>query len=299
MRRLLLPLVLLFGFSSLATAGPHFDKVKLSLTRVSGSVYLLQGQGGNIAVSVGPDGLLMVDDQFLPLAQRIQGKLGALKSGTVRFVLNTHWHGDHTGGNPHFGKGAVIVAHRNVRKRLSKDQLIPFLKRTVKALPKVGLPVITFTRSLSVHFNAEEIAVRHVPHAHTDGDSVVFFRTSKVVHVGDLFFVGMFPFVDVDSGGSVQGLLVAVKALLKEIPGDYQIIPGHGPLTDLKAFRAYHEMLRATVAHVRKGMAAKKSLAQLQKAGLPARFKKWQGSFISEKAWISTIHRSYQRRPRH
>ena len=169
-------------------AQDDLSKVEIKATKVAGNVYVLEGAGGNIGVSVGPDGILIVDDQFAPLADKIRASLKTLDQGKLKFILNTHWHGDHTGGNAAFGPEAPIIAHDNVRKRLSTEQRIELFKQTVPASPKQALPVITFDQSLTVHFNGEEIKAIHFPHGHTDGDSVIFFSASNVVHLGDDFF---------------------------------------------------------------------------------------------------------------
>ncbi|HKR60894.1 MAG TPA: MBL fold metallo-hydrolase, partial [Pyrinomonadaceae bacterium] len=197
MRKLfLLTTVTLLVLAVPVVQAQDFSKVEITATKVNGNIFMLQGQGGNIGVSVGADGILIVDDQFAPLADKIKAALKTLGEGKLKFVLNTHWHGDHTGGNAQFGPEAPIIAHDNVRRRLATEQKSEFFKRTTPASPKEALPVITFDKSLSVHFNGEEIKVIHFPQGHTDGDSVIFFTTSNVVHMGDDFFVARFPFVD-------------------------------------------------------------------------------------------------------
>ncbi|MCA9520007.1 MAG: MBL fold metallo-hydrolase [Myxococcales bacterium] len=278
--------------ASVARAARHFDKVQIKVQKVAGNVFWLTGAGGNIAVSRGVDGLLMVDDQFMPLAKKIEAALKGLGNGPLKFVLNTHWHGDHTGSNPHFGKTALIIAHRNVRKRLTREQVKKYFKRTIKPLPKSGWPVVTFRQSISIHFNGEEIEVIHLPRGHTDGDSVIFFRGSKVVHVGDLFFVDRFPYVDVDSGGTVEGYLADVRWLLGHIPAGYAIIPGHGAVATLADLKRFEGMLAETIGRVRGWMKANKTLDQMRAAGLGAKWKGWGVGFINEKTWIAIIERS-------
>jgi glyoxylase-like metal-dependent hydrolase (beta-lactamase superfamily II) len=208
-----------------------WSKVQIKTTKIAGNVYLLEGAGGNIGVSVGEDGILIVDDQFAPLAEKIRASLKSLNQGRLRFILNTHWHFDHTGGNAVFGSEASIIAHDNVRKRMSTEHRSEFFKSTTPASPKQALPVITFDRSLTVHFNGEEIRAIHFPQGHTDGDSVIFFTKSNVVHLGDDFFSGSFPFVDLESGGSVEGLTKNIAELITKIPADAKLIPGHGPIS--------------------------------------------------------------------
>jgi glyoxylase-like metal-dependent hydrolase (beta-lactamase superfamily II) len=285
-------LLLALAASSAAAQDRDFSKVEIKATKVAGTVYMLEGAGGNIGASVGPDGILIVDDQFAPLADKIRTALRLLAPGDLQFVLNTHWHGDHTGGNPSFGKEATIIAQDNVRKRLSTEQTV--MGEKSPPLPKEGLPVITFGESLSVHFNGEEIKAVHFPHGHTDGDSVIFFTGSNVVHMGDDFFAGRFPFVDLESGGSVQGLIANIEKVLAQIPADAKIIPGHGPLSTPADLKAFHRMLVETSGIVKTKMDAGKDLATIQKEGLPEEWKEWGSGFIKTEIWISSIFESLQ-----
>jgi glyoxylase-like metal-dependent hydrolase (beta-lactamase superfamily II) len=278
-----------------AHAQQDFSKVQMKATKVSGNIYMLEGAGGNIGVSAGADGILIVDDQFAPLADKIRAALKEINPGQLRFVLNTHYHGDHTGGNPIFGKEATIVAHDNVRGRLATEQTVRGQK--VPAAPKEALPVITFNQSVSIHFNGEEIRVVHFPSGHTDGDSIMFFTASNVIHMGDHFFAGRFPFVDLEHGGTVEGLTKNIEAVIARVPADVKIIPGHGPLSTLDDLKLYRRMLAETTAHVRKGMAAGQTLGQLKAAGLPAEWKTWGGGFINTGAWIETIFNSLSASP--
>lgn len=273
-----------------AWAQQDFSDVKIKTTHVAGNIYMLEGRGGNIGASVGPDGILIVDDQFAPLADKIRAALHELGKGKLKFVLNTHWHGDHTGGNPEFGPEAPIIAHTNVRQRLSHEQ--DLFGRKSKPLPKEGLPVITFDESLSVHFNDEEIRVIHFPHGHTDGDSVIFFTKSNVVHMGDDMFAGMFPFVDLDHGGDVVGLAENVAKIISKLPADVKIIPGHGPISTLDDLKTFHRMLVETTDTVRKGVAAGKTLGNIKKEGFAKQWAPWGTGFIKTDRWIETIHQS-------
>src|SRR4030095_16428092 len=207
-------------------------------------------------VWVGDDGLLIVDDQFAPLADKIRAALKGIADKKLHFILNTHWHGDHTGGNVAFGPEGTIIAHDNVRKRLSTEQKSTVFNRTTPPSPKEALPVITFDKTLTVHFNGEEIRAIHFPHGHTDGDSVIFFTGSNVVHMGDDFFAGRFPFVDLESGGNVEGLTKNIGDIVAKLPADVKIIPGHGPLSTVNDLKLYHRMLLETTEVVRKKIAA-------------------------------------------
>ena len=279
-------------FAMPVTAQTDWSKVEIKATKVAGNIHMLEGSGGNIGVSVGEDGVLIVDDQFAPLADKIKAALKNLGEGKLKFVLNTHWHGDHTGGNAAFGREAPVIAHENVRKRLSTEQKSEVFKRTTPASPKEALPVITFGQSLSVHFNGEEIRVIHFPQGHTDGDSVIFFISSNVVHMGDDFFAGRFPFVDLESGGTVQGLAKNIGDILAKLPADVKIIPGHGPISTVDDLKLYHRMLVETTDIVRKKMAAGRTLEQIKADGVPEEWKSWGTGFIKTDIWLETIYRS-------
>lgn len=267
-----------------------FSKVEIKTTKVAGSVYMLEGAGGNIGVSAGADGVLIVDDQFSPLAEKVRAAFKPLSPGPLRFVLNTHFHFDHTHANPVLGREALIVAHANVRRRLSIETKV--LGETYKPLPKEGLPVISYETTVSVHFNGEEIRVVHFPSGHTDGDSVVFFTASNVIHMGDDFFAGRFPFVDVENGGSVEGLERNVSEIIEKAPADVKIIPGHGPLSALADLRAYRDVLRETIALVRARVSAGRTLEQAKAEGLPDKFKEWGAGFINTGDWIEIVYKS-------
>jgi cyclase len=287
-------LIALF-ISPAALAQQDFSKVEIKATKVAGAVYMLEGSGGNIGVSVGPDGILIVDDQFAPLADKIRAALKALGDGKLKFVLNTHYHGDHTGGNAKFGPEAPIIAHDNVRKRLAQENKV--LSQVVPASPREALPVITFDQSLSVFFNGEEIRAIHFPHGHTDGDSVIFFTGSNVVHMGDDFFAGKFPFVDIDNGGAVENLAKNVADILARLPAGVKIIPGHGPLSTPDDLKLFHRMLVETTDIVRKQIAAGKTLDQIKSAGLPEEWKSWGTGFIKAPQWLELIYQSLSKRP--
>lgn len=288
----ILSLALLLVFAAAAHAQTDFSKVQMKATKVAGNVYMLEGSGGNIGVSVGDDGLLIVDDQFAPLADKIRAALKGIADKKLRFILNTHWHGDHTGGNVAFGAEATIIAHDNVRKRLATEQRSEVFNRTTPASPKEALPVITFDQSLSVHFNGEDIRAIHFPHGHTDGDSVIFFSASNVVHLGDDFFAGRFPFVDLESGGSVEGLIKNIGELVTKIPATAKLIPGHGPISTLDDLKSYHRMLQQTTEIVRQKIAAGKTLDQIKTEGLPDEWKPWGEGFIKTDRWVETIYKS-------
>ncbi len=282
-----------FLLIGLTFAQQDFSNVEIKATHVAGSVHMLEGSGGNIGVSVGEDGILIVDDQFAPLADKIREALRKLGGDKPRFILNTHWHGDHTGGNEAFGRDGTIIAHTNVRHRLAVKQEL--FGRTIDPLPKVALPVITFDDSLSLHFNGEEIRVLHLPHGHTDGDSIVIFTKSNVVHMGDHLFMEMFPFVDLDHGGDVEGLIRNIARVIDNAQPGAKFIPGHGPLSSIDDLKTYHRMLVETSELVRKGIAAGKGLQEIKAGGVPEAWKSWGEGFIKTDRWLETLHRSLTR----
>ena len=239
------------------------EEVKIETVGVAGSVHMLVGRGGNIGISAGEDGVFMVDDQFAPLTAKIQAAVAEISEQPIRFLINTHWHYDHTGGNENLGNaGAVIVAHDGVRRRLEAGGLIEFFNNQIPPAPKAALPVITFADSVTFHLNGDQIHVFHVPPAHTDGDSIVHFKKANVVHMGDLFFNGLYPFIDGSSGGSVDGVIAAAEKVLGMIDDETKIIPGHGPLAGRAELAAYVEMLQGVRAEVGALVEAGKSLEE-------------------------------------
>ncbi len=280
---------------SMPLAAQNFDDVEITSTHVAGNVHMLMGQGGNIGVSAGEDGVLIVDDQFASLADKIKAALQSIDRGKLEYVLNTHFHGDHTGGNSVFGLEALIVAHNNVRARLSKEQTNRNGRVTPPA-PPAALPVITFDEGLSIYFNGEEIEMTHVANGHTDGDSIIYFKDSKVLHMGDHFFNSRFPFVDLGSGGTVQGMTRNVEMVLREFKNvkGLTLIPGHGALADLDTLATTHRMLKESVGTVQKGIDSGKSLDEIKKAGLSDEWDGWGSGFITTEVWIETVHSSLQ-----
>jgi glyoxylase-like metal-dependent hydrolase (beta-lactamase superfamily II) len=269
-----------------------FSKVEVKATRIAGNVFILKGAGGNIAATVGEDGVAIVDDQFAPLAPKIHAALAQLSPKPVRFVINTHWHGDHTGGNALFSDTAAILAQTNVRKRLIAGTKM--VGREFPPAPPAALPVVTFEQGLSLWWNGEEIRAIHVVPGHTDGDTVVWFTKSNVVHFGDDFVTYGFPFIDVQSGGSVVGLVAALDSILPQIPKDAKIIPGHGEVSTVDDLRKFRSALEDMVGAVRKGLAAGKSVEQLKKDHVLAAWEPtWggQGKFVSADDFIGTIAR--------
>lgn len=256
----------------------RFANVQIKVTHVAGSVYLLEGEGGNIAASIGADGIVIVDDQYAPLADKIRQALKSVADRPVRFVINTHFHGDHAGGNIAFHNEAPIIAHENVRKRLSVDQ------------PKEALPVITFAHDVSVHLNGEDVRALHAPSAHTDGDVLVYFTKSNVVHMGDNFVRYGFPYIDTNAGGSVSGMIAGLEAAIARLPADVKVIPGHGALATIEDVKAFLTMLKDTRAAVERGVKAGKSAEQLKKENVLGQWQSFNGSFIKADNFIDTLY---------
>ena len=271
------------------------SKVQIKVTKVAGSVYMLEGDhAGNIGVSVGDDGIVIVDDQYAPLAEKIQAALKGISDKPVRFVINTHYHGDHAGGNAYFQKQAPIIAHDNVRKRLENGGPSGnggSMQDEAKPQPKEALPIITFDHDVTVHLNGEDIRALYFPAGHTDGDSIIFFTKSNVVHMGDDFVTYGFPFIDVGSGGSVDGMIDGVEKVIAQVPPDVKIIPGHGPVSSVEDMRVYVKMLKETRDLVAKGIREGKSLDDMKQAKILNPWKKYSG-FITEDTFLETLYAS-------
>jgi len=278
-----------------AAQDQDFSKVQIKVTPVAGNVYMLQGAGGNIGASIGEDGIVVVDDQYAPLADKIQAALKGITALPVRFIINTHYHEDHTGGNAYFQKQAPIIAHDNVRKRLESGGAAGnggSVHFDAKPAPKEALPIITFDHDVTVHLNGEDIRALYFPAGHTDGDSVIFFPKSNVVHMGDDFVTYGFPFIDVDSGGSIDGMIDGVEKVIAQVPADVKIIPGHGPISSVTDVRAYVEMLKGTCDVVAKAIKDGKTLDQMKQAKLLDPWKKYAGDMINADAFLETIYNS-------
>ncbi|HXR14698.1 MAG TPA: MBL fold metallo-hydrolase [Terriglobales bacterium] len=294
MRQMWISALVLVFLSCLAAAQDQdFSKVQMKVTKVSGSVYMLEGAGGNIGASVGEDGIVIVDDQYAPLADKIKAALKGITDEPVRFVINTHYHGDHTGGNAIFQQTAPIIAQDNVRKRLQDGGPAGNLGGVTfdtNPQPKAALPIITFDHDVTVHLNGEDIRALHFPSGHTDGDSVIFFPKSNVVHMGDDFVTYGFPFVDLAAGGSVEGMIAATEQIVSELPADVKVIPGHGPVSNLDDVRRFTTMLTETRAVVEKGIQQGKSIEQLKQENVLAPWQKWSGDFITSEQWLVTLY---------
>ncbi|MEM7585178.1 MAG: MBL fold metallo-hydrolase [Acidobacteriota bacterium] len=294
-RRVLLPLVgalAVILLSSPVAAQRDFSQVEITTVDVAPGVYMLQGAGGNIGVSVGEDGVVLIDDQFAPLTDKIRAAVAELSDQPIRFLINTHWHGDHTGGNENFGKaGTLLVAHDNVRVRLEAGGVVDFFGSNNPPAPKAALPVVTFDQAVTFHLNGGTVHAFHVPPAHTDGDSVVHFEAANAVHMGDLYFNGMYPFIDYSSGGSIDGVIAAADRVLAMIDDDTRIIPGHGALSNRAELAAYADMLRGVRAAVAPLVEAGHSLEEVIAAKPTAAFDDtWGKGFIQADGFTKIVY---------
>jgi glyoxylase-like metal-dependent hydrolase (beta-lactamase superfamily II) len=292
-----LALLLSLAFCSTPVLAQNFDKAQVKAEKLSETSYMLTGAGGNLGLSVGEDAVFLVDDQYAPMAPKIKAAIAAISSKPVKFVINTHWHNDHTGGNEAFAKSdAVVVAHENVRKRMSSDQMIAFLKMDVKASPKAALPVVTFTRDISFHLNGEDLLITHQPNAHTDGDAIVHFKTSNILHMGDLYFNKLYPFIDTSSGGSVEGVIAAVDRALAMANDSTKIIPGHGPLSTKAELAAYRAMLAAIAPRIKQLVKDGKTLDQAIAAKPTAEFDAvWGKGFVPPARFVEMLYNDFKR----
>ena len=290
-------MLLVLAYSHTAIAEEQFKDVKIKTIKAGDGVYMLTGKGGNLGLSVGDDGVFLIDDQFAPLTGKIQAAIARLSDRPVRFVLNTHWHPDHTGGNENLGaSGATLIAHDNVRTRLSVDNFIEMFQLDAPAMPKTGLPVITFNEAITFHINNDDIRAWHVEHAHTDGDAIVHFRQANVIHTGDTYFAGMYPFIDTDSGGSVDGCIRAIDQVLEIADEKTVIIPGHGPISNRQELSAYRDMLKTIGERIKTRLRKKTSLEQIQADRLTADFDETYGAgFINSEQFVEMLYQDLSR----
>ncbi len=251
---------------------------QITAQAVAGDVYMLQGPGGNIGILATDKGLLLVDDKFSPLAKKIENAMQGIENKPLKYVINTHYHGDHTGGNAFFAQKAPIFAHENVRNRLSMD-----------SENQESLPVVTYQDGIKIYLDNEEVILSHLPAGHTDGDTFVYFKKANVLHTGDLFFEVGFPYIDLKSGGTVKGYLASVKAMLASTPDNVIIIPGHGKITNKQRLKDFAAMIEFSISRVNKAIAAGKSDDEIIAAGIGEQYKSLSWAFITEEKWLKTL----------
>lgn len=297
-RRIGLTIAIIMLLVSVPVFAQDFDNVRLTPVKAADNIYMLQGAGGNIGLFFGPDGIFLIDDQFAPLHEKLIAVIEELVGDSVVdlsdvFLINTHFHPDHTGGNELLGDaGAVIIAHENGRQRLTVEQVIPFFDTRHPALAANGLPVITFSRDITLHLNGDSISVFHVGAAHTDGDAIVHFTKANVIHAGDILFMQTYPFIDLDNGGSVAGVIKATEQLLAIADDRTRIIPGHGNMTDRGGLERYYTMLTMTSERVSEMVAEGKTLEQIQAAKPTQEFDAEFSGFISGDAFVGLLYRN-------
>jgi len=293
MKRCVLAATLMLTSVALAEE-QDWSKVEVKVVPVAGGVSMLVGEGGNIAVTTGKDGVFLVDDQFAPLLPKIRAAVKTLGDGPIRFVVNTHFHGDHTGSNAQLGEaGAVILAQENVRKRLGVERVNSRTRERTPPAPPAAWPLVTYADGVTLYLNGDELEVTHVARAHTDGDSIVRFRKANVVHMGDTFFNGSYPFIDVDSGGSIDGVIAAADRVLPSIDAGTKLIPGHGPLGTKAELQSYREMLAGIRDRVKALIAQGKTLDQVIAARPTAQWDAtWGKGFMKPDIFVAFVHRS-------
>ncbi|MCF8475185.1 MAG: MBL fold metallo-hydrolase [Emcibacter sp.] len=291
-----LSIIFYITFIGIVTAQNNYDDVEIKSIKVEDGIYMLMGAGGNIGLSSGEDGVFMIDDQYSPLTLKIVAAIKKISDNPIKFVLNTHWHWDHTGGNENLGKtNVVIVAHDNVYERLTHEQFIKIFNRKTTPSPKKALPVISFNDQVTFHLNGLHIQAHHINNAHTDGDSIIIFKDKNVIHTGDIFFNGMYPFIDTGAGGSIYGMIAGANTILALADDKTKIIPGHGPLANKKDLENFRDMLIHVVDNVtplvKKGLSLEEAVKQDPLKDLN---EKWAVGFLKPDVFLATVYQTIQ-----
>lgn len=288
--KLLLQVFVLILMVPLAMADDDFSKEIVKATDLTSSMYMLEGAGGNMTALIGPEGTLLVDDDFAQMADKLLTKLKELNGSGPRFIINTHFHYDHTGGNEVFGSSATIIGTNELRQRLMSEQTL--WKKQHPPMPPQAWPTLTFENQITLYLNGETVHLLHLPHGHTDGDTVIFFQKNKVASLGDLYFSGMYPIFHLEHKGSLEGYIHNIEIVLKRLPEDGKIVPGHGPLSTKAELKRYHQMILASVATVKRGIKSKKTLEQIKSAGLDPEWESYGRGYVTTDGWIAMIYKA-------
>ena len=292
MKKLLSLVSLFLIIAVISIAQTDFEKIQIETIKITDSIYMLKGAGGNIGAFICADGVLLIDTQYAPLYEKIKNVLKQLGSDNIKYVINTHWHSDHTSGNINFAKDAPVISHKNVRETMLHPK--PIMGRDIQPAEGAMLPSITFDSEMTIYINGESADLIYMPPGHTSGDSVVYFPKADVWHVGDLFFNGGYPFIDLPNGGNVIDYAADVKSLLDRMDDNVRIIPGHGALATKKDFQNFYNVLAGTTEYIRTKMKEGKSLEEIQNEDLPDEWSSWGRGFMKNKNWIELVYRSIE-----
>ena len=286
----------LWCLAAALVAQPDYSNVEIGSVEAAPGIYMLSGAGGNVGLSVGQDGAFLIDDELTPLSDKLQAAVAALTDKSIRFVVNTHWHFDHVGGNEALGKsGAIIVAHENVRQRMKTGQFVSAFNMEVPPANDIALPVLTFRDGISFHWNGDRIDLTHEAAAHTDGDAVVYFEQANVVFAGDIYWNGVYPLIDAESGGSMEGYINGVESILTRVDDNTKIVPGHGPLSNKQELKNFHKLLKTVYRRIKEYKDNGLSLEEVIAKNPTAEYDKtWGNGYIKGDNWVAIIYGATQ-----